>query len=377
MERGPKLLIIGASARAAAFSAMRAGLRPWAIDLFGDTDLQALCPTMALPPGGYPEGLVAAARQAPPMPWMYTGALENRPDIIRRITWQRPLWGNGPEVLRRVRSPWNLARLFAAAEIPFPAVRFRPGLFMVGHPWLIKPRAGAGGLGVRFWRRGPLPRRPHYFQRFVNGVPCAAVYVGTAQGALLLGVTRQLLGQVWLNTTGFTYCGSVGPLPLAPAFQRQFQAIGDVLTRVGGLRGVFGVDCVLDDETPWPIEVNPRYTASVEVVEYGTGWSVLGFHHGIFDPRAAQGQTTYSRGFTWGKAILFARHTLTFPAEGPWREQTIWSPFLDFADIPPAGQVIRAGRPVLTFFASARTEAGCLEKLRKTAADLDRRLFGR
>ena len=33
------LVIIGASARAAAFSAHRAGMRPWCVDLFGDADL--------------------------------------------------------------------------------------------------------------------------------------------------------------------------------------------------------------------------------------------------------------------------------------------------------------------------------------------------
>ena len=42
------LLLFGASVRAAAFSALRAGLRPWCADLFGDADLQARCPALAL-----------------------------------------------------------------------------------------------------------------------------------------------------------------------------------------------------------------------------------------------------------------------------------------------------------------------------------------
>jgi len=33
-----QVLIVGASARAAAFSALRAGLRPWCADLFADLD---------------------------------------------------------------------------------------------------------------------------------------------------------------------------------------------------------------------------------------------------------------------------------------------------------------------------------------------------
>ena len=43
-----------------------------------------------------------------------------------------------------------------------------------------------------------------------------------------------------------------------------------------------------------------------------------------------------------------------------------------FADIPPAGQHIEAGRPILTFFARADSVSACLEQLKRTAADLDR-----
>src|SRR5215813_1264313 len=105
-KRGPTifpnehLLIFGASARAAAFSALRAGLRPWCADLFADTDLRACCPALALDPGSYPQGFVQAARQGPPGPWLYTGGLENRPDLVRRLARQRPLWGNDASVLR-------------------------------------------------------------------------------------------------------------------------------------------------------------------------------------------------------------------------------------------------------------------------------------
>src|SRR6202030_2218911 len=61
-----QVLLIGASTRAAAFSALRAGLRPWCADLFNDADLRGRCPSVALVPGTYPQGFVAAVQQAPP-----------------------------------------------------------------------------------------------------------------------------------------------------------------------------------------------------------------------------------------------------------------------------------------------------------------------
>ena len=54
----PNLVILGASTRAAAFSALRANLRPWCIDLFGDMDLRGRCPVQTIAPEDYPGGLV-------------------------------------------------------------------------------------------------------------------------------------------------------------------------------------------------------------------------------------------------------------------------------------------------------------------------------
>src|SRR4051812_15417928 len=81
------LLLLGASVRAAAWSALRGGLvQPWCIDLFADADLQRACTARTIPPTDYPHDFLAAARQAPPGPWLYTGALENYPDLIAAIT---------------------------------------------------------------------------------------------------------------------------------------------------------------------------------------------------------------------------------------------------------------------------------------------------
>src|SRR5262245_17671687 len=122
MSSGEHLLIFGASARAAAFSALRAGLRPWCADLFGDADLQACCPVRVLAPGSYPRGFIQAASEGPPGPWMYTGGLENRRSVVRRISATRPLWGNSAAVLRRARSPRTLQTACREAGISCPAI---------------------------------------------------------------------------------------------------------------------------------------------------------------------------------------------------------------------------------------------------------------
>ena len=74
------------------------------------------------------------------------------------------------------------------------------------------------------------------------------------------------------------YAGSLGPLPLDPRRHASLTRIGEVLAREFDLRGLFGVDFIDDGAEPWPIEVNPRYTASIEVLERALSFSAVGWH---------------------------------------------------------------------------------------------------
>src|SRR5262249_51922446 len=209
MAAGHTIVIVGASARAAAFSALRAGLAPWCADLFADADLAARCPAIAVPPDQYPHCLPKILRNAPPGPWMFTGGLENRPRLIERIARDRPLWGCPPEALRAARDPANLSRIFIQSGIQFPETRLtKPGP-ADKRRWLAKPLLGAGGGGIVAVRPGvPTNRRVH-FQEYLEGPSLSAVYVGNAGGTQLFGVTRQLVGANWLNARPFQYCGSL------------------------------------------------------------------------------------------------------------------------------------------------------------------------
>ena len=97
------LIIIGASVRAAAMSACRAGYAPWAVDCFTDWDLTTLCDSYQI--DDYPYGFPRFLGKLPPAPWMYVGGLENHPDIVDEISRDRLLLGNPGQVLRRVRDP--------------------------------------------------------------------------------------------------------------------------------------------------------------------------------------------------------------------------------------------------------------------------------
>src|SRR5580693_5598780 len=100
--------VVGASARAAIQSIIRAGFHGWAVDLFADRDLKKLAPCAICPSETFPESLVSLIDQFRPGPMLYTGGLENYPSIISQFAAKRPLLGNLPFVLDRVRDPFFL-----------------------------------------------------------------------------------------------------------------------------------------------------------------------------------------------------------------------------------------------------------------------------
>ena len=76
-----KLAIVGASVRAAAFSAVRAGFEVVAADLFADADLRAICETTRIE-SGYPDALADWLASTECDGWLFTGALENHHEVV-------------------------------------------------------------------------------------------------------------------------------------------------------------------------------------------------------------------------------------------------------------------------------------------------------
>lgn len=375
MSAAPSVLIVGASARAAAFSALRAGLRPRCVDLFADADLAARCPVRRVS-GRYPDGFLAAVADEPIVPWLYTGGLENHPRIVRTLAQRRPLWGNNADVLTAVRRPELLAEI--AADVGLGALAISRTAASPERRWLVKPLAGSGGHGIQVWQPGePVPPSA-YVQEFVDGTAASIVLVANGHDVACLGMTLQLVGEPWLHAPPFRYCGSVGPIAVDAALAGRLMQLGTALTARTGLRGLFGVDGILRDGQFWPVEVNPRYPASVEVLEFATGLRAVDLHRRAQEPAVRVDIPSLAPREIVGKAIVYAPCDFAFPADGPWRgDLDPARPVTElpsFADVPHPGEPMLAGRPVFTRFARGATVADCLRRLRERAEE---GVFGR
>jgi predicted ATP-grasp superfamily ATP-dependent carboligase len=372
----PSLAIVGASGRAAAASALRAGFQPIVADLFADADLRAIATTTRVSP--YPDGLVDWLRAIEPPAWMYTGALENYPELIEQMAWIAPLWGNPGDVLIRVRSPWELAKALADAGLLFPETRASADGLPHDGSWLTKTYAGASGSGVRVFQESA--GAGDVFQRRIAGTPCAAVFVALDATSILECVTRQIIGESWLGAHGFQYAGSIGPLPISESAMKSIERIGLVLTQHFELSGLFGIDFILNGDDVWTLEVNPRYTASVEICERATGSNTLTTH--VIDwpeaPINSLKACTSVPALIHGKAIMFAKQDIVISeafAEAALSE-ALHKPWPTLADVSPAHTRIEAGRPILTVFAEGATVDDVEYQLRSRVVELERQIYG-
>jgi predicted ATP-grasp superfamily ATP-dependent carboligase len=356
--------LFGTSVRAAAFSTLRAGLVPVGFDLFGDLDLRAVAQVERLPARADTEELAEILRRSGCDAWMYTGGWENEPERVDRLAGVVRLWGNPGGVLRRVRDLGALERVLCEAGFGAPEVRSDATEVPRDGTWLRKPVRSAGGRGIVAWDAGvhDTAGEPVVYQKRVEGVATASVHVADQGGCELVGVTRPLLGR---PGTAFGYAGSVGPWPVGDEVRAEMGAVGEVVAQWAGLRGVFGIDWVIEDETgrPWVIEVNPRYTASVEVLELALGRAVVGEHARVFGADCGSvGADVGPR--VVGKGILYAEGAVRLPGDWPGVAR---APALfevpEVADVPGAGERFEWGQPVLSVLVEGEDAESCCRRL--------------
>jgi uncharacterized protein len=355
-SRAP-VLIAGVSVRALAESAARTGARVIALDAYGDLDLRRIARVVAAPresDGSFDQMRVAlASRGIDAGVVSYVSSFENAPAAVETLARGRTLIGNSPAVLRRVRDPLALARALPRLGAHTPAVRASPPPDSNDMRWLLKPRRSGGGHGIVRWAPGMSVPRTSVVQERVRGSAGSIIFVADGVRVVPLAITRQLSGDPAFGATGFAYCGSILE-PHHPELFANASALAAIVTREFGLRGVCGIDFIARRSTPYALEVNPRPTASMELVERATGRSIWLAH--VAGCRAALASSTgseHSPAVAHGKAVLYARRPVVLGDTDRWLSDD------DVRDIPAPGERIARGSPICTIFASARTSALC------------------
>jgi predicted ATP-grasp superfamily ATP-dependent carboligase len=270
--------------------------------------------------------------------------------VLERFAANHTIRGNSPQTMRAVRRWPDLFARLEQAGFSVPETIFDPmdGIDL-SRKWLVKPLLSGGGRGVDFWRQRTFAEKRSMLQQYVPGKACSASFVANGSDAVLIGIS-ELIGIDRFGVRGFRYCGSVLPLPeiLEPetgkAVLEQVRRISTFLAREFELTGVNGFDFVLNGKQVSLIEVNPRYCASMELVERAYNLRVFHLHmEAVVDGRLPEFKLELhldSRKF-FGKGVLFSERDCIAP-------EMFEDPASDLRDVPMAGEKIHAGGPICT-----------------------------
>ncbi|HVP21079.1 MAG TPA: ATP-grasp domain-containing protein [Anaerolineaceae bacterium] len=366
-----KILLVGISVRAMAESAVHSGYQVIALDAFGDLDLEAIAECHALQREfhlPFSAGSLYKASQGLTFEAVaYTSNLENHPRLIDKFSQRYLVLGNPSGVIRRIRHWQTLIPVLARAGYSVPETVF-PGkgsFFDPARSWLIKPVLSGGGHGVAYWKRKKLPGQAYMLQEYVPGRPCSFSFVANGSSCVMIGMTEQLIGGSEFNAGGFLYCGNLLPIGTTreEADRRvllgQARKLAAYLTQEYALVGLNTVDFILHDSQIFLTEVNPRYSASMELIEWAYGLPVFKLHvQAVLTGELPdfELETKLDDRSSYGKAILYAHQDATAPDTLAWHERGI-------RDIPHPGERLVRGTPICTLLAEGKDRESCLAGL--------------
>ena len=343
------LLIVASSGRALAASAARSAQPVVVLDLYNDLDTRALSVSsraVASSNGRFDAQrlLAAAAELCPPercAGFVYGSGLEARTGLLRKLARNRTLYGNEPDTVALVKDPARFFALLDELHIDHPATRLEPPDHVEG--WLIKRTGAAGGSHVRHARKCHRARLRRYFQRYQHGRTLSALFAADGTQAQVLGFNEQWTADVpWCAR--YCYGGAVTCTDVPPTIEAEIAQIASRLVAETALKGINGLDFILDGDRVFVLEVNPRPTATIELYDGDVDGGMLALHI-----RACGGELPSQPRPNGARAhaIVYAVAALRVPLHIDW---PAWC-----MDLPEAGTTVPVGAPVCSVHAEAET----------------------
>ena len=186
----------------------------------------------------------------------------------------------------------------------------------------------------------------------------------------------------------YVYCGSYGPISLSRTNIEKLQRFATVAGRKSGLLGVWQADFLLHEGELTLLEINPRWSASMDLLDVGLELRLVEKHdasvRGTMTSSAMEQLSLRAREESLsfpkcmlGKLIVYADQPciVSGPQSDFWwlnRWTTVLPGELNrcrFADIPTAGTSIPAGGPILTVMTSGRSRESILIALESANAE--------
>ncbi len=357
-----KVLVAGFATRHVATSAHNAGYEVHCVDSFCDLDLAAV---------------TASCTRFSELSELQ-GTVE---DVCRRMHFDivaatscaesldlssvgQKICGSDPKVAAYFLDKKNIQDFFEKNGIPCPKI-LPEGVY----PAMIKPCNGAGG-----WRNTKAEtaedearwcamweNEPYIRQEIVGGIPCSVSCISDGKKAVAVSFNEQILrGGSGERAYGFS--GAI--TPMKHPLESEIVKCAERAVSLSGCVGSVGVDFMAADDRFWAIEINPRFQATMDVVERSRGINLFQAH-----VDASRGILPHA--YT-GEYLQYAARKVIFAPRDMTVKDDLSKCGADIADIPALGTEIEEGGAVLSVYGCGASRAEALESLDKTIRKVDR-----
>ena len=260
------IIIAATSARGYAQAAAASGYEVVTLDAFADADIQRIArQTFKLKWHGnsVDEGdfknIFSQISHDNVEGFLYGSLFDAEPESLSWVAAHVPLIGNAPEVLEQAKG-FGFFNLLDVLGITHPEVR--SDVPEDAASWLSKKLGGSGGTHIKPANQGEAGSysQKTYYQKKIAGKPVSMLFVADGKTAKLIGFNLQFVAP--FAEMPYRFAGAVGGIDLPVQAQQQFCHAAQQLTAAMGLRGINSLDAILDDETLWILELNPRLSAT-------------------------------------------------------------------------------------------------------------------
>jgi hypothetical protein len=390
------LLVIGVDTVSVANSAKKAGYEIYAVDYFGDLDLQRVCSkykSIIQQKNGESCGKIeekfnpytflkmtkSLLKEIEIDAVLLSSGLDDHFDVLAELNDLVPILGSSPDVIKRVREKRMFFEELRRMRIPHPETVFvrdfkdaKIAAAEIGYPVVIKPSKGFGGVNIRIARNPSaleqifnglsLSRNEVLIQKFINGTPASVSLIASESAVRILTMNEQLLGLPYVfQREPFGYCGNIVPLRLTNTLLEKCKRITEMVGLRFGLKGSNGIDFVISKENiPYVMEVNPRFQGSLECVERVLRTNLVKMHvdaclNNVL-PRIRNSPSLFCT-----RLILYAPKRVIAPD---------LTSFAEVRDIPLPGIIIEEGEPLCSIVTSGETYISSLNKAKKLAKEI-------
>nr|WP_319374195.1 ATP-grasp domain-containing protein [uncultured Methanobacterium sp.] len=377
------ILLVGVNTRAVACSLKKLGYTVYSADYFGTRDLRSCADQVESVLNQKPHISCGKFTQCfnPQLIREMALKMVNEVDGIIACAGSSPSWFPSKKIIGNqdvgsVKDKFSLyqklKKHFRVPETYLPTDIYEAAEIASNSPgkkFILKPRSGAGGYGVRFFNNHDLDghvldghdlrgmgvteeTKSHdwIMQEFIDGENISASVLSAKDEARTILTSTQIIGDTMLGQKEpFGYCGNIVPY----TNDMKISELASKVVAHLSLIGSNGVDFILRNGELYVIEVNPRLQGTFECAELSLNMNMAQAHL-----EACHGHLTEVP-----PPSKFAVKMVVHALE---RSQVGDLNFTGVCDLPYPGVIIEKGEPMVTVLSSGKVMEDTIYSTRRT-----------